>query len=144
MTMQHAYLPVIGRNTLIDIVGHVKGVPAKIDTGADSSSIWATDVHVDEQGVLSFRLLGKKSPHYTGEIITRRRFIVAIVRSSSGHEQVRYRIKLPILVKDKRVNASFYLADRSRNDFPILLGRRTLNKKFLVDVSQHEYEAPTK
>lgn len=128
-------LEVIGRNLLVDIIGHAKDVPAKVDTGADSSSIWASNVTVTKEGILQFTLFRKGSKYYTGEVIKRRAFRVAIVRSSSGHEQIRYKTDIPIRLGTRIVRATFYLADRSQNNFPILLGRRTLNKKFLVDVS---------
>lgn len=35
---------VIGRNVFVDLVGHAKQVPAKVDTGADTSSVWASDI----------------------------------------------------------------------------------------------------
>ncbi len=135
-------LPIIGRNTLVEIVGHIKDVPAKVDTGADSSSIWATEINVDRDGILSFKLFGPKSAFYSGEKLSTKRYKAALVRSSSGHEQVRYRVKLPIVVKGLAISAGFYLSDRSLNRFPILLGRRTINKKFLVDVSRYEYDDP--
>lgn len=137
-------LPVIGRNALIEIIGHVESVPAKVDTGADSSSIWASNIHVDREGTLSFTLFGKGSQYYTGEVITRKSYRVARIRSSNGHVQIRYRIELPVKIKGKRIRASFYLSDRSVHHYPILLGRRTLNKKFLVDVSQQEYARPVR
>jgi hypothetical protein len=132
-------LPVIGSNALIEIIGHVKSVPAKIDTGADRSAIWASDIEVSRDGVLSFKLFGKTSPYYTGVAITRKSFKVASIRSSNGHTQIRYRVEMPIRIGTKRLRATFYLSDRSVHNFPILLGRRTLNKKFLVDVSMKEY-----
>jgi hypothetical protein len=57
---------------------------------------------------------------------------------------MRYRIEMPIKVAGKTVRAGFYLSDRSANDFPILLGRRTIKKKFLVDVSMEEYQLEPK
>lgn len=140
MIAKNQTLPIIGRNTLVDVVSHIDAVPAKIDTGADSSAIWATNIKVSRKGQLSFTLLGESSPLYTGEVIKRQHFTMAVVRSSSGHEQVRYRVELPVRVLGKRIRANFFLSDRSRNDFPILLGRRTLNKKFLVDVSHREHK----
>jgi hypothetical protein len=128
-------LEVIGRNLMVDINGHVKDVPAKVDTGADSSAIWVSNVTVDKEGILRFTLFGEGSKYYTGEVIKRRAFRVAIVRSSTGHEQIRYKTDMPVKIGTRTVRVTFYLADRSRNNFPILLGRRTLNKKFLVDVS---------
>lgn len=137
-------LPVVGRNTLIEIIGHTKDVPAKVDTGADSSAIWASNVRISKKGNLYFTLFGENSKYYTGEVIKRKAFKVASVRSSSGHEEMRYRVEMPVRVAGKRLRASFYLADRSKNDFPILLGRRTLNKKFLVDVSAKQHLLPPK
>lgn len=38
-------LKIIGANALITVAG-IKGIPAKVDTGASLSSIWASNVHV--------------------------------------------------------------------------------------------------
>ncbi|MBC7564934.1 ATP-dependent zinc protease [Candidatus Saccharibacteria bacterium] len=129
-------LEIIGRNLLVDIIGHVSSVPTKVDTGADSSAVWASDVMISKDGILSFCLFDKGSKYYTGEVIKRRAFRVAVVRSSTGHEQIRYKTDMPVKIGARIVRVTFYLADRSHNNFPVLLGRRTLNKKFLVDVSQ--------
>lgn len=142
--MKDKELQVIGRNVLMDIVGHVDKVPAKVDTGADSSSLWASQIDVSTDGTLSFVLFGPSSPFYSGEVITRRAFAAAVVRSSNGIAQVRYRIELPVRIAGKLVRAHFFLSDRSKNVFPILLGRRTLNKRFVVDVSVKEYYSKPK
>jgi hypothetical protein len=131
-----ADLPHLGKTRKINIIGHANGVLAKIDTGADSSSIWATNVRIDPQGVLHFSLFGPGSEYYTGETIDRAAFKVAIVRSSSGHEQVRYRTELTIRLGGKKMRVLFNLSDRSNNKYPILIGRRTLAGKFLVDVTR--------
>ena len=136
-------LQVIGRNVMVEIIGHDSfNIPAKVDTGADSSSIWATNIKVSKSGILSFTLFGKDSKYYTGEVIKRSAYRVAIVRSSNGQEQIRYRIEIPVRIAGKRVRAAFFLSDRSANHFPILLGRKTINKKFIVDVSVKEYDKP--
>lgn len=135
-------LQIIGSNTMVDIISHATNVPAKVDTGADRSAIWASDIAISRDGILSFKLFGKGSLYYTGETITRRAYKVAIIRSSNGHEQVRYRIALSLRIGGKRMKVMVYLSDRSLHNFPILLGRRTLHKKFLVDVSLKEYERP--
>lgn len=140
-------LQIIGRNVLVDFVGHnshITAIPAKIDTGADSSSLWASNISVTKDGMLKFTLFAEGSKYYTGEVITRKAFRAAVVRSSNGHEQIRYRTEIPVRVAGKRVRVGFYLSDRSFNDYPILLGRRTLNKKFLVDVSVKQYKTTPK
>ncbi len=131
---------IIGGNVSIDIIGHADAVPAKIDTGADSSSIWASNIRVDEANNLHFTLFDKKSPNYTGEEITRKKFSATMVRSSNGHQQIRYKTTLTTRISGRRVRVNFTLADRSRNNFPVLIGRRTLHGKFWVDVRHDEHE----
>ena len=118
----------------------IPNIPAKIDTGADSSSIWASDLNVAKDGTLSFCLFDKSSPLYTGEKISRKGYKVKVVRSSNGDEAIRYRVELPLKLAGHSIKARFTLADRSKNNFPVLIGRKTLKGKFLVDVSQASVE----
>lgn len=134
-------LPIIGSTEIIEVAG-IKNIPAKVDTGADSSSIWASNIKVSVDGVLSFCLFDKSCPFYTGEVIKRHEFKAVLIRSSSGHEQIRYRTHLPLIVKGRRIKAMFTLSERSKNIFPVLIGRRTINGKFLVDVSKRQSEKP--
>ena len=131
-------MKVIGSNTLIDIIGHANGVYAKIDTGADSSAIWASNISVDPKGILHFTLFDEASEHFTGEVITRKDYSAVVVRSSNGQSEVRYRTHFVIMLGGKRIKVLFNLANRSRNHFPVLIGRRTLVKKFLVNVTKRE------
>ncbi len=131
-------LETIGRNTLVSFKDSVQDVPAKVDTGADSSSIWATNIYVDKNHQLHFVLFGDSSPHYTGQEIITDNYSVVKVRSSSGHAQIRYRVVLSVTVVGRNVHVRFTLADRRRNIFPILIGRRTLMNRFIVDVSRSE------
>ena len=135
------HLDIIGSTEYVSI-GKLDKIPAKIDTGADSSSIWASDVKVEEDGTLSFKLFDEKSPYYTGETIKSKEYTVSVIRSSNGNEQIRYRTTLLIKIDGHNVKASLTLADRSRNNFPILIGRRTIAGRFLVDVSKAEVERP--
>ena len=135
--MKDEKLPILGSNALVSICGR-ENVPAKIDTGADSSSIWVSHLRIDEDGILKFRLFGEGSPFYNGKVIKRKDYKVAVVRSATGEEQIRYRTHLTIRIAGKKINALFNLSDRSRNNFPILIGRRSISGKFLVDVSKAE------
>lgn len=127
-------LPIIGATEWVD-VGKYKRLPAKTDTGAASTSIWASHIRVEEDGTLKFRLFDKSSKYYTGKVFKRApgQYKVGIARSSNGQEEIRYRVYLPITIAGKRVSALFYLSDRSKNTFPILIGRRTVAGKFLVN-----------
>lgn len=130
----------IGRNIKVSFGRRAIDVPAKVDTGADSSSIWASNIRVGKDGILRFSLFGEGSEYYNGKIYKRSSFAVASVTSSSGHTQIRYRVKIPVKVGGKKINTWFNLSDRSRNRYPVLIGRRTLSGKFLVDVRLSDFQ----
>lgn len=129
-------LPHIGRVEMVklpDLTKHT--VHARVDTGATYSTIWASDISTNEQG-LSFTMFDKKSEHYTGEVISVKDYQVRSVSSSMGQVESRYLIKTLVLIGGKKVLSSFTLADRSSQTYPMLIGRNILRHKFIVDVSQ--------
>lgn len=134
-------MDIVGSTELVEISG-AKNVPAKIDTGADSSAIWASHIRVTKDGVLHFRLFDEGYPLYTGKAFKRTDFQAVAVRSTSGHAQIRYRTYLRIVLKGRRIKALFNLTDRSKNSFPVLIGRRTIAGKFLVNVSEKNVSIP--
>lgn len=115
----------------------IKNVPAKIDTGADLSSIWATGIH-EEAGQLNFKLFGRKSPYFTGKELTFSSpdYLLTRVANSFGHKELRYVVKLQIKLGGRLIVGTFTLSDRSKKTYPILIGRKLLNKKFIVDVAK--------
>lgn len=134
-------LPIIGRGIYLTIVG-VKGVPAKVDTGADSSCVWASNISEDEQG-LHFVLFDRSSPYFTGERFTVRSGDYEHVRvaSSTGDRQIRYKVVLPVNIQGTEYVINFSLADRTTMAYPVLLGRGFLEDHFIVDVRQDETAA---
>ncbi len=137
-------LPVLGRTVRVNFGNRAIGVAAKVDTGADGSSVWASNIRVDKDGVLKFSLFGKGSPYYNGKVFRRTDYSVAVVKSASGHETIKYRTHFTITLAGKKIKALFSLSDRAVHNFPVLIGRRTLSGKFLVDVNMNEIESPKK
>ncbi len=111
-------------------------VPAKVDTGADRSSIWASKIS-ENDGKLTFVLFDKKSAYYTGQVMAfpATKFMQIVIENSFGKKEKRYLVKLRIKLAGRLVRASFTLADRSVKTYPILLGCRLLAGKYIVDVS---------
>jgi hypothetical protein len=128
----------IGREVTVDFGEEIKNVPAKVDTGADSSAVWASDIFVDQEHVLHFKLFDKGSQYYTGQEHTTKEYSVAMTKSSLGEKQLKYRVKLVVTIAGRKIKTGFGLSDRSTHNYPILIGRKTLKGKFLVDVSQNE------
>lgn len=110
-------------------------IPAKIDTGADASAVWASVIS-EEGGLLSYTLFAPQSAFYTGDVIETRDYDRVNITNSFGHEEYRYRVKLAAKIGQKHYTVSFTLADRSWSRFPVLLGKSFLKNRFLVDVSQ--------
>ena len=69
---------------------------------------------------------------------------VAVIRNASGKEEIRYRTHLKVTIRGRTIKALFFLADRSRNNYPVLIGRRTISGKFYVDVSKNHTPIPPK
>jgi ribosomal protein S6--L-glutamate ligase len=134
--VKQAPLQTIGRAEEVQLLDFGVTLTGKVDTGAANSAVWATDVNEEDDG-LHFKLFGKKSPHYTGEDVhvTKGNFSQAIVTSSFGQKEVRYKVKLKIKIAGRIIRATFTLANRENMVYPMLIGRRLLHRKFLVDVA---------
>jgi hypothetical protein len=130
---------IIGRSEAVHFVDlDIQAVPAKTDTGAYCSAVDAANIHLDkETNTLSFDLLGGH-PLYksVSRHIETQEFGLVWVESSSGHGEHRYEVKLKVRLGPKVFMARFSLADRSKRIYPILLGRKLLNERFLVDPSE--------
>jgi hypothetical protein len=127
---------VIGRAEPLYLVGYDnQQVPAKIDSGAYRSAMHATNIAVKD-GVLSCVLL---SGHPMSDVIipfSTKNFKKVTVTNSFGEQDNRYEIKLRVKLGPKIVTVGFTLADRSKNIYPVLVGRTFLNKRFMIDTSR--------
>ncbi len=133
----------IGSREMVDFPSlGLKNIPAKIDTGADSSAIWVSDIEQHSDDELSFVMFAPGNRYYSGERINVTSYKTATVKNSSGVSELRYKVRLVICVKGRTIKAWFNLADRSGMNYSVLLGRRLLKNKFLVDVSQTVVEQP--
>lgn len=114
----------------------VKGVKAKIDTGADLSSIWCGEIN-KVKNKLECVFFAQGSPYYTGKkiVFNKTEYKRSQIFNSFGTGEKRYKVKMPVVINGRRIRTTFTLADRSKKEHPVLLGRKLLAKKFLVDVA---------
>lgn len=103
-------------------------VHARIDSGAKTSAIWGKARL--ENGVLlvDFFDLSDQTHKFTS-------YGETVVASSSGHAVKRFTIKLWVVLKGRKIHATFTIADRSSQVYPVLIGRNVLRGKFIVDVT---------
>jgi hypothetical protein len=104
----------------------IETIHARVDTGAAISSLGVKWIK-EEKGLISCLLPNK-------QIITFKEFKKKVIKSSFGHTEERYVVKILINVLGRKVRTNFTLADRSKMKFPILLGRKLLKGRFMVDV----------
>jgi RimK family alpha-L-glutamate ligase len=130
---------IIGRFERANIVGqHSAALPmiAKVDSGADSSSIHCDAIRetTNEAGerVLEYTLAEK-----TNEWLRTTDFSEVVVRSSNGQEQIRYSIPILITIGGDTYTIKATLNDRSNMKHDMLLGRRFLrDNSLVVDVAR--------
>lgn len=127
---------VIGRAEIVSFPDlGLDNINARIDTGAKTSALWASQAHVTD-GILHVVFFAKESNHYIAKTFRFEDFETVAVASSNGHIQKRFKVKLLLKIKGKKVRAWFTLADRSSQVYPVLIGRNILLGKFVVDVKR--------
>ena len=129
-------MKILGRSDRVDLPGlGLVDIHAKIDTGAYTSSLHCSSAKV-VNGRLEFVLLDEEHPEFTGMKFTFDEFDQREIKSSSGEAELRYVIKTTVRIHGKTYKTQFSLSDRDNMKFPILLGRRVLKRRFLIDVAQ--------
>ena len=110
-------------------------IPAKIDTGARTSSLHATQIErFDRDGNRWVRfLLDIGHGDFEPVMCEVPRADHRNITSSNGQSENRYIIKTTVGLGDVQFRAEFSLTDRSDMKFPILIGRTALRSRFLVD-----------
>lgn len=118
-------------------------VPVRIDSGAATSAIHCSRVTLENEGTrLRFHLDASKGA--PARSFLAEDFKEKIIRNSSGKEETRYIIKTRIVLFGRKIRTEFSLADRGKMQFPILLGRKLLKNRFVVDVSLKNLSADRK
>jgi hypothetical protein len=130
----------IGRREIVSFPSlELIGLEAKIDTGAYSSALHCKDIELKEiNGIthLCFKLLDDTHPEYKEKECRFTKFDKKTIKSSFGESEERYLIKTSIILAGKKISLIISLTDRTNMKYPVLIGRRLLNKKFIVDVSK--------
>jgi hypothetical protein len=133
-------LKIIGRIEKIllpDLLNNT--LDAKIDTGAYTSSLHCHSVNVFSvkgRDRVRFYLLDPTHPEYEGRQFESPVYKIKKIRSSNGIVSERVIIKQRIKFGGKISSIQLSLSNRSDMKYPLLIGRRFISGKFLVDVSK--------
>lgn len=127
---------IIGRRELAALPDFgLEQVKVKVDSGAYTSSIHVTSCF-EKAGQLHVVFLDNKHPGFTGQEMHFKKFRTKKVKSSNGEVQERYFVFGTMIIAGLSIPTEFSLTVRKGMRYPILLGRKILNKYFLIDTSQ--------
>ena len=135
-------MKVLGRAERIDLPEfNLVHIPAKVDTGAYSSSIDCEKIELRTDGdkkVLSFVLLRPGRDGYTGDVLVTEQFDVTEVTNANGVQQ-RFVIYTDMIIEGEKTVCRFTLTDRAKLRYPVLIGRRFIREAgYMVDVTLGE------
>lgn len=133
---------IIGRRTSASLSDlGVTRIIGKVDTGAYSSSLHAENIRVtsDSEGdVLHYDIVpdADRLETVSGGVISlqTRDFFTRLVKSSNGQEERRFSIRTKITIQGITFPAIITLSDRSHMSWPLLIGRRLVRSRFIVNV----------
>ena len=125
-----------GRTDIVDFPKlELFNIDIKVDSGAYTSSFHCHSIQ-EENGILKCQFLDPKHEKYHEKYFTFTDFTQKKVKSSNGIIENRYLIKTEILIFNEIHSIELSLTERGSMKFPVLLGRKFLSKKFMVDTSK--------
>lgn len=112
----------------------LRNLPAKIDTGARTSSLHGKVIETFARNGEQFVRFAVDFPdNHVEQICEAVHVDWRGITSSNGETQRRMIIKTPLVIGTRRFRAEISLADRSDMKFPMLIGRSSLRRRFVVD-----------
>jgi hypothetical protein len=128
-------IKLIGRREFVDFpLLSIFGIEAKIDTGAYTSSLHCENITLNNNTVkptLYFTIKQDVVRTFMFEEFTQKK-----IKNSFGEMEERFVIKTIVRIGKKKIWSAISLSKRDNMRYPVLLGRKLLKGKFLVDVNQ--------
>ena len=129
----------LGWQELVDLPDlKIRQIKAKIDTGANLATLHARNLRIRKKGEIKFIYFDippsegkKKNRIRKGELLGYKR-----IKSSDGLIEKRPYIKTTMKLDGVLKKIEITLTDRSSMDFHMLVGRKALGKRWLVNPSK--------
>ena len=119
----------------------LKGLDIKMDTGAYTSAIHCHKIEKKKKEgkeVLVFTLLDPSHPQYQHQEFTTEKYSETRIKNSFGSSEKRFVIETGIILFEQKYTIKLSLSERGEMKFPILIGRKFLMGKFIVDPSEYD------
>ena len=116
-------------------------IPAKIDTGAKTSVLHCKFIELVKSGRKNYVRFMPLDATYEGfgDVYVLPFHKERKIKNSFGSEENRFIVRTHISLFNEKYEIEISLRDRSDMEFPVLLGRSFIRKKFVVDVSKSNY-----
>lgn len=129
---------IIGRKDKVDLPElELSDIDMKVDTGAYGNALHCHTIELVD-GKIRFVPLDPSCDEYHGKTYEFTDFESKEVKSSSGESEKRFVIRTRLVIFGKKYRTKFSLTSRIDMRHPILLGRKFIGGKFLVDVKQKD------
>jgi glutathione synthase/RimK-type ligase-like ATP-grasp enzyme len=133
-----ARLDMVGRHVAVDFPDwNITGMIGKVDTGAYQAALHAEDIVEDEQNhTLTFKVAGFENKEHSvvePQVVSVTDYSFAEVRNTSGVLERRYLVPVRFSIKGRIFRSKVTLTNRGTMKYPLLIGRRTLRGRFLVN-----------
>ena len=113
----------------------VDNVVAKIDTGANLSSIHASEIKITSKDKSKFVTFKIKKNKNTLRKVTCELHGYKKIKRSDGVVEKRPVVKTPMVLDGIRKNIELTLTDRKTMDYTMLIGRKALGRRWIVNPS---------
>lgn len=137
------HFPIIGAVEWVTVNPSGLRLEARIDTGAETTSIHAEDIQLvekDGKRYVHFKLIDPQSGE-VAELERRLRRKVRIKQTAGVPSERRFVVKLWVELGEIKELIEVTLSDRTDFEYPLLIGRNFLTDIAIVDVSRHHTTA---
>ena len=136
----------IGRTDKADFPElNLTDIDFKVDTGAYTSSIHSHDIKelvINGEKHIEFKILDSSHPEYNNQIFKTKHYKKKRVKNSFGKSEQRFVIETIIIIFGNEYPIELSLSERSDMKYPVLIGRKLLKGRFIVDISRTKYIPP--
>lgn len=141
--LQATELTVIGWIERVVIFPEDFSLEAKIDTGADNSSIDSADWVAFRKGGEEWIRFSVTNNQYKKEKFEKPLLRYTEIKRKKAEPVKRPVVNMDLCIGGKMINAPVNLADRNNFEYRMLIGRSALEGRFLVDSSQAHTSHPS-